>query len=54
MTIFSIDAQNIIARHASIAEVPEGGAIVSNETELATVAESWPVTRLVAAARHAQ
>ena len=45
---FAIDAQNDIARHDSAAEIPEGFPAFATEAELATLAESWPATRLIA------
>jgi hypothetical protein len=47
MTTFTIDAQNNIARHDSGSPIPEGSPAFSTEAELATLAESWPATRLV-------
>ena len=45
---FAIDAQNDIARHDSAAEIPEGFPAFATEAELATLAEGWPATRLIA------
>ena len=44
---FTIDSQNNVARHDSAAAIPEGSPAFSTEAELATLAESWPATRLV-------
>ena len=46
-TTFSIDTQNNVARHDPGFEIPDGSAVFSSEAELATLAESWPATRLV-------
>ena len=44
---FTIDTQGNIVRHESTAAIPEGSAAFSSEADLATLAERWPVTRLV-------
>src|SRR5438876_7879039 len=44
---FTINTQGNIVRHESTAAIPEGNLAFSTEAELATLAESWPVTRLV-------
>ena len=44
---FTIDTQDNLVRHETTAAIPEGSAAFSTESELATLSERWPATRMV-------